>query len=93
MGSSLFNEPGRTEWPVFGGSTDVSEIRSRFLPDTKIMVAIGGWGDTFGFSAAALDEQSRKAFAENVARMVFATGADGTPPRVSIDAQFHGLTD
>ncbi|KAH8906391.1 glycoside hydrolase [Coniochaeta sp. PMI_546] len=86
MGSSLFNEPGRTEWPLFGGSTDVSRIRAHFLPGTKILVAIGGWGDTFGFSAAALDEQSRKDFAENVARMVFTTGADG----VDIDWEYPG---
>lgn len=87
MGSSLFIEPGRTEWPLFGGSTDVSQIRARFPPETKILVAIGGWGDTFGFSAAALDEQSREQFADNVARMVFATGADGISLRISIDSQ------
>lgn len=82
MGSSTFNEPGRTEWPLIGGYKDVDEIRAHFAPGTKIMVAIGGWGDTFGFSAAALDEQCRKEFADNVARMVFATGVDGTsqPP-------------
>jgi hypothetical protein len=78
MPSSIFNEPGRTDWPLFGADKDVSHIRTRFAPDTKIMAAIGGWGDTFGFSAAALNEKTRKDFAENVARMVFATGVDGT---------------
>jgi hypothetical protein len=80
MGSSMFNEPGRTEWPLLPGFADVSQIRARFAPGTKIMVAIGGWGDAFGFSAAALDEQSRKEFADNVARMVAMTGVDGTFP-------------
>jgi len=77
MGSSIFNEPGRSEWPLIGDYTDVNQIRALFSPETKVMVAIGGWGDTYGFSAAALNEQSRKEFAENVARMVLATGVDG----------------
>jgi len=79
MGSSIFNEPDRFEWPLFDGHTEVSQIRARFVPETKIMVAVGGWGDTLGFSTAALDEKSRKVFADNIARMVFATGVDGTP--------------
>jgi hypothetical protein len=41
------------------------------------MVAIGGWGDTESFSHAAKSERSRSIFADNVARMVFETGADG----------------
>lgn len=41
------------------------------------MVAIGGWGDTDGFSKAAKKEESRNLFAENVAKMVRSTGADG----------------
>jgi len=77
MGSSIFNEPGRTEWPLLAVYTDVGQLRAQFPPETKIMVAIGGWGDTFGFSAAALDEQTRQDFAENVGRMVTATGVDG----------------
>jgi GH18 family chitinase len=95
MGSSIFNEPGRSDWPLFGDYKDVSHIRPRFSPGTKIMVAIGGWGDTFGFSAAALNEKSRKDFADNVARMVFATGVDGNsqPPCCSIDAAHLACTD
>ena len=41
------------------------------------MVAIGGWGDTAGFSVAAATESSRKLFAQNVKLMIDATGADG----------------
>lgn len=76
MGSSLFNEPSRAEWPLF---TTVSEARKQLPPTAKVMVAIGGWGDTLGFSAAAKSKESRRVFAENVARMVSHTGADGTP--------------
>ncbi|KAB5584932.1 glycoside hydrolase family 18 protein [Coniochaeta sp. 2T2.1] len=86
MGSSIFNEPARSEWPLIGDYTNVNQIRALFSPETKIMVAIGGWGDTYGFSAAALSEQSRKNFANNVARMVFATGVDG----VDVDWEYPG---
>ncbi len=41
------------------------------------MVAIGGWGDTAGFEAAAETEVTRKQFARNVRAMVDVTGADG----------------
>ena len=41
------------------------------------MVAIGGWGDTEGFSVAAASESSRKLFARNIKTMMDATGADG----------------
>ena len=41
------------------------------------MVAIGGWGDTDGFSKAAATQESRARFASNVKHMVDETGADG----------------
>lgn len=44
------------------------------------MVAIGGWGDTDGFSQAAASEESRKLFAKNVKVMVDGTGANGKNP-------------
>jgi GH18 family chitinase len=74
MPSSLFNDPARSEWPIF---ESVEATRARFRPTTRIMVAIGGWGDTEGFAKAARSEASRALFAENVARMVVQTGADG----------------
>jgi GH18 family chitinase len=42
------------------------------------MIAIGGWGDTEGFSKAAATVSSRKLFAKNVKAMVDRTRADGT---------------
>lgn len=66
--------------------TTVDEARAKFPEETKVIVAIGGWGDTVGFSEAALNDETRKTFAENVARMVEATGADG----VDIDWEYPG---
>jgi GH18 family chitinase len=74
MQSSTFNEAQPSEFPLF---TDVETIRSQFAPGTSIMVAIGGWGDTEGFSEAAATDSSRKLFAKNVKAMVESTGADG----------------
>lgn len=74
MQSSIFNEKKRNSWPLF---TTVEEVREKFTKGTKIMVAIGGWGDTTGFSMAAKTEKSRKLFAKNIKAMVDATGADG----------------
>lgn len=52
-------------------------MRKRFSPNTKLMLAIGGWGDTDGFSAGAKDEQSRELFAKNVASVLDDNGFDG----------------
>ncbi|KAI0400109.1 glycoside hydrolase family 18 protein [Xylaria palmicola] len=84
MGSDTFNqrEP-RSSWPLF---MSVDDARSRFQPGTKIMVAIGGWGDTGGFDTAARTGDSRARFARNVADMVRDTGADG----VDIDWEYPG---
>ncbi|KAK3320155.1 glycoside hydrolase superfamily [Cercophora scortea] len=83
MTSGIFNDPARSDWPLFA---TVDEVRPKFPKDTKIMIAIGGWGDTLGFSVAALTPETRKTFAENVARMVKATGADG----VDVDWEYPG---
>jgi hypothetical protein len=77
MHSSIFNAPGLSEWPLFA---TVDEVRPRFGNGTAILVAIGGWGDTAGFSEAAATESSRKLFARNVKAMVDHTGADGKFP-------------
>jgi GH18 family chitinase len=74
MQSSVFNEANLSIFPFF---TNVSEVRSKFADGTAIMVAIGGWGDTAGFSKAAQTDESRKLFAKNVKTMVDHTGADG----------------
>ncbi|KAH9908838.1 glycoside hydrolase family 18 protein [Xylariomycetidae sp. FL2044] len=84
MSSDTFNRPeGDSVWPLF---MSVQEARSQFQPHTKIMVAIGGWGDTAGFGTAARSDDSRGLFARNVAAMVSHTGADG----VDIDWEYPG---
>ncbi|RYP62262.1 hypothetical protein DL769_007373 [Monosporascus sp. CRB-8-3] len=55
----------------------ISSIRAKFAPSTKVLVAIGGWGDNKGFAQAAKTDASRKQLARNVATMVRDTGADG----------------
>jgi hypothetical protein len=79
MRSEVFNVPDQREWPLF---TTVGEVRPKFRDGTKIQVAIGGWGNTDGFSQAAKTEGSRKLFAANVQAMLHATGADGKNPRL-----------
>jgi GH18 family chitinase len=83
MRSEAFNQRHPSEWPLF---TTVSETRARFAEGTKIMVAIGGWGNTDGFSEAAKSDQSRELFARNVQKMIDVTGADG----VDIDWEYPG---
>ncbi|KAL2756053.1 glycoside hydrolase family 18 protein [Sodiomyces alcalophilus JCM 7366] len=84
MRSSTFNaDHAPSEWPLF---TTVEKARSQFLPGTKIMVAIGGWGDTAGFEEATATVDSRERWIRNVAAMVQATGADG----VDIDWEYPG---
>lgn len=55
----------------------IETFRARFPADTKVMIAIGGWGDTSGFSAGAKDNTTRATYAKNVAAMLNSTGADG----------------
>lgn len=55
----------------------IDTFRARFPSTTKIMVAIGGWGDNAGFSTAAVSETSRSTYAQNVAAMLESTGLDG----------------
>ena len=74
MPSSVFNEPNPSSFPLF---TTVKKVRSQFAKGTAVMVAIGGWGDTAGFSKAAESEASRELFAKNIKAMVDFTGADG----------------
>ncbi|KAI1800333.1 glycoside hydrolase family 18 protein [Daldinia bambusicola] len=82
MSPDLFNRPlGNSTWPLF---MTVDEARSKFNPGTKVMVAIGGWGDSAGFDIGARTDKSRQRFAHNVAAMVHDTGADG----VDIDWEY-----
>jgi Glycosyl hydrolases family 18 len=70
----MFNELDVSEWPLF---TTVEQVRSKFAEGTKIIIAIGGWGDNSGFSYAASTDKSRRLFAQNVKAMLEHTGADG----------------
>lgn len=74
MSPASFNKAEPSSWPLF---TSVDKARSQFAPGTSIMIAIGGWGDTEGFDVAARTDGSRRLFAQNVRKMVEATGADG----------------
>jgi GH18 family chitinase len=74
MRSEIFNNPEQNEWPLF---TTISDVRPKFTKGTVIQVAIGGWGNTDGFSTAAKTPESRALFANNVKAMLYATGADG----------------
>jgi len=66
--------------------TNVTELRKQFMPGTKILIAIGGWGETRLFPWAARDQRTRLVFARNVERMVDAFGADG----VDVDWEYPG---
>lgn len=83
MQSSTFNQANISSFPLFA---TVKEVRAKFAKGTAIMVAIGGWGDTNGFSQAAKTEKSRRQFAQNVKFMVDITGADG----VDVDWEYPG---
>lgn len=73
-----------SDWPLF---TTVGKARQHFAPETQILVAIGGWGDSEGFEGAARDHVSRMQWAANVKVMVDETGADG----VDIDWEYPGF--
>lgn len=84
MRSDVFNvDESPKEWPLF---TTVSETRPLFSSDAKVMVAIGGWGDSKGFEEASRDKTSRKRWTRQVRAMVDDTGADG----VDIDWEYPG---
>jgi chitinase len=72
--SSLFNSDYPAQFQPF---ESLDKTRKRFGPDTKVMIAIGGWGDTSGFSKGAKDEVSRTRYAMNVAAVLNNLGFDG----------------
>ncbi|KAJ5335085.1 CAZyme family GH18 [Penicillium brevicompactum] len=81
--SKLFNSDST---PSFEPFESPETMRKRFSPDTKLTIAIGGWGDTSGFSEGAKDDASRERYAKNVAAMLDANGFDG----VDIDWEYPG---
>lgn len=56
--------------------TDIEAIRAKFPSGTKILWALGGWGDTESFRVAKTEE-SRQSWVKNVKAIVDATGIDG----------------
>jgi GH18 family chitinase len=83
MVSKTFNvDETPEEFPIF---MHVPEARKLFKPETKITVAIGGWGDN-DFEDSARNETSRKRFAKHVKTMIDREGADG----VDIDWEYPG---
>ncbi|PHH60302.1 hypothetical protein CDD82_2316 [Ophiocordyceps australis] len=82
--SNAFNvDMTPTYFPLF---TDVSSVRRIVHWDTRVMVAIGGWGNSLGFEVAAQDHEHRSRWAHQVKAMVDQQGADG----VDIDWEFPG---
>lgn len=79
--SSLFVSPAGNYTPF----ESVSTMRSRFDNGTKILIALGGWADTDGFSAGAATEASRTDFAKNIANMINNLGFDGVDIDVCIN--------
>lgn len=54
----------------------LDQVRALFDEGTKVCMAIGGWGDTSGFSAGSASEETRKTYATNVAAAVEQLGYD-----------------
>jgi chitinase len=61
---------------AFQPKVPISTYRSEF-PGAKMMVAIGGWGDTSGFAEATMTDAAIQKFAADVASLVAKTGVDG----------------
>ncbi|KAL2831143.1 glycoside hydrolase superfamily [Aspergillus cavernicola] len=81
--STLFNSSSPQPYKPF---EPVLTMRNRFSPNTKLLIAIGGWGDSAGFSDGAKDAASRDQYAKNVAAMLDSVGFDG----VDIDWEYPG---
>lgn len=69
---------------AFQPKVPISTIRTEFK-NAKVMIAVGGWGDTIGFSQAAKDDASIQKFANDIKTMLTTTGADG----VGMNASSH----
>ncbi|KAI1459452.1 glycoside hydrolase family 18 protein [Annulohypoxylon moriforme] len=66
--------------------TDVATLRSQFPDGTKVCMAIGGWGDTAGYSVGQKDDTSRKLYAKNIASTLDSLGYDC----VDVDWEYPG---
>lgn len=64
----------------------LADVRALFDEGTKVCMAIGGWGDTSGFSTGSQTEASRKTYAKNVAAVVDQLGYEC----VDVDWEYPG---
>lgn len=64
----------------------LASIRALFDENTKVCMAIGGWGDTAGFGVGSQTPESRKTYAANVAAAVESLGYDC----VDVDWEYPG---
>ncbi|KAI1497785.1 family 18 glycosyl hydrolase [Biscogniauxia marginata] len=81
--SSLFTTEPAGEYEPF---MSLDEVRPMFDEGTHLGIAIGGWGDTAGFGLGSASEESRLAYAKNVADMATKHGFDF----VDIDWEYPG---
>ncbi|OTB00123.1 glycoside hydrolase family 18 protein [Hypoxylon sp. CI-4A] len=81
--SSLFADKTAGEYKPF---MPINDVRAMFDNGTQIGIALGGWGDTAGFTSGAMTPASRKKYAHNVAKMVNKLGFDF----VDIDWEYPG---
>ncbi|OXV10146.1 hypothetical protein Egran_02093 [Elaphomyces granulatus] len=72
--SSLFSTDPAGQYTPF---LNISDVRSMFASGTKVMISIGGFGDTAGLSAGAKDDASRERFAKNIADLIKKWGFEG----------------
>ncbi|KAH0594909.1 hypothetical protein MHUMG1_07206 [Metarhizium humberi] len=64
----------------------LDQVRALFDKGTKVCMAIGGWGDTSGFSIGAATETTRKTYAKNVATALTTLGYDC----IDVDWEYPG---
>jgi len=71
-------------WPEADGSLsmDADFLYPRLIDEAhragrKVLVSLGGWGQSSGFSPMAADPSARAAFVQNVVRFCSANGYDG----------------
>ncbi|CAH0022290.1 unnamed protein product [Clonostachys rhizophaga] len=64
----------------------LDQVRALFDAGTKVCMAIGGWGDTAGFSTGSASEQSRQTYAANIAATLDRLGYDC----VDVDWEYPG---
>ncbi|KAI1491405.1 glycoside hydrolase family 18 protein [Biscogniauxia mediterranea] len=82
-GTTLFNSDPAQSYTPF---TDVATLRTQFPDGVKVCMAIGGWGDTAGFSVGQKDDASRKTYAKGVASTLDSLGYDC----VDVDWEYPG---